>query len=89
MAARRGGGCDGREGGAVEALLQWQKVSDLAKGAILSSFPLLSSTVERGEGRSSRGLAGGTGDPLHLRRPPWSRMRWGSADPCPAMYSLS
>ena len=41
MAAPRcGGGCDGREGGAVEALLQWQKVSDFLIGASYLSIPL-------------------------------------------------
>ncbi|OEL30998.1 Ethylene receptor 4 [Dichanthelium oligosanthes] len=40
MAARCGGGCDGREDGAVEALLQWQKVSDFLIGASFLSIPL-------------------------------------------------
>ena len=41
MAAPRcGGGCDGREDGAVEALLQWQKVSDFLIGASYLSIPL-------------------------------------------------
>ncbi|PUZ72344.1 hypothetical protein GQ55_2G386600 [Panicum hallii var. hallii] len=41
MAARcGGGGCDGREDGAVEALLQWQKVSDFLIGASYLSIPL-------------------------------------------------
>ncbi|XP_025801713.1 ethylene receptor 4-like [Panicum hallii] len=40
MAARCGGGCDGREDGAVEALLQWQKVSDFLIGASYLSIPL-------------------------------------------------
>jgi ethylene receptor len=38
--ARRCGGCDGREEAAVEALLQWQKVSDLLIAASLLSIPL-------------------------------------------------
>nr|TKW37267.1 hypothetical protein SEVIR_1G036330v2 [Setaria viridis] len=38
--ARRCGGCDGREDAAVEALLQWQKVSDLLIAASLLSIPL-------------------------------------------------
>lgn len=33
MGARCSGGCDGREDGAVEALVQWQKVSDFLIGA--------------------------------------------------------
>ncbi|CAN6219090.1 unnamed protein product [Urochloa humidicola] len=41
MAARCGGGCDGREDGAVEALLQWQKVSDFLIGASYMSIPLV------------------------------------------------
>ncbi|TKW35135.1 hypothetical protein SEVIR_2G351900v4 [Setaria viridis] len=41
MAAPCGGGCDGREDGAVEALLQWQKVSDFLIGASYMSIPLL------------------------------------------------
>ncbi|WVZ66174.1 hypothetical protein U9M48_015436 [Paspalum notatum var. saurae] len=35
-----GGGCDGREDGAVEALLQWQKVSDFLIGVSYMSIPL-------------------------------------------------
>ncbi|CAL4948866.1 unnamed protein product [Urochloa decumbens] len=38
--ARRCGGCDAREGAAVESLLQWQKVSDLLIAASLLSIPL-------------------------------------------------
>ncbi|CAD6251425.1 unnamed protein product [Miscanthus lutarioriparius] len=38
--ARRCGGCDGREEAAVEAMLQWQKVSDLLIAASLLSIPL-------------------------------------------------
>ncbi|CAN6205627.1 unnamed protein product [Urochloa humidicola] len=41
MAARCGGGCDGREDGAVEALLQWQKLSDFLIGASYMSIPLV------------------------------------------------
>ncbi|KAL6630077.1 hypothetical protein ACP70R_029842 [Stipagrostis hirtigluma subsp. patula] len=37
---RRCGGCDGRDDGAVEAMLQWQKVSDLLIAASLLSIPL-------------------------------------------------
>ena len=40
MAARCSGGCDGREDGAVEALVQWQKVSDFLIGASYMSIPL-------------------------------------------------
>lgn len=40
MAARCGGRSDGREDGAVEALLQWQKVSDFLIGASYLSIPL-------------------------------------------------
>ncbi|KAL6888251.1 hypothetical protein ACP4OV_009277 [Aristida adscensionis] len=39
-AVRRCCGCDGREDGAVEAMLQWQKVSDLLIAASLLSIPL-------------------------------------------------
>jgi ethylene receptor len=38
--ARRCGGCDGREEAVVEAMLQWQKVSDLLIAASLLSIPL-------------------------------------------------
>ncbi|KAF8669151.1 hypothetical protein HU200_051478 [Digitaria exilis] len=42
MASRcSGSGCDGREDGAVEALLQWQKVSDFLIGASYMSIPLV------------------------------------------------
>ncbi|KAJ1278518.1 hypothetical protein BS78_04G085700 [Paspalum vaginatum] len=37
---RRWGGCDGREDAAVEAMLQWQKVSDLLIATSLLSIPL-------------------------------------------------
>ena len=40
MGARCSGGCDGREDGAVEALVQWQKVSDFLIGASYMSIPL-------------------------------------------------
>ncbi|GJN19336.1 hypothetical protein PR202_gb06603 [Eleusine coracana subsp. coracana] len=36
---RRCGGCDGREDGAVEAMLQWQKVSDMLIAASILSIP--------------------------------------------------
>ncbi|TVU33056.1 hypothetical protein EJB05_24837, partial [Eragrostis curvula] len=37
---RRCGGCDSREDGSVEAMLQWQKVSDMLIAASLLSIPL-------------------------------------------------
>ncbi|TVU33036.1 hypothetical protein EJB05_24817, partial [Eragrostis curvula] len=37
---RRCGGCDSREYGSVEAMLQWQKVSDMLIAASLLSIPL-------------------------------------------------
>ncbi|WVZ77342.1 hypothetical protein U9M48_025220 [Paspalum notatum var. saurae] len=40
LVRRCGGGCDGREDAAVEAMLQWQKVSDLLIAASLLSIPL-------------------------------------------------